>query len=81
MADNTSHYYSITFVKTIWVERDDTDDDQKGKNWGDLDEETKDIIIDKALDEINSGDFPIETSDLSCAEDADSNMNIDELNA
>ena len=79
--DKPTPFYSLTFTKTIWVQRDETDDDQKDKNWEDLDEDTKDSIIDKALEEINCGDAIVSTEDFVAGELVESNMGIDELNS
>lgn len=57
-------YYSLTFTKSIWVERDESDPEQAGKDWKDLSDDAKDEIMDKALDEINCGDAFITAKDL-----------------
>lgn len=57
-------YYSLTFTKSIWVERDESDPEQAGKDWKDLSDDTKDEIIDKARAEINCGDGFITARDL-----------------
>lgn len=57
-------YYSLTFTKTLWVERDESDPEQAGKDWKDLSDDVKDEIMDKAIDEINCGDAFITAKDL-----------------